>query len=121
MKLSTSPCMNSATFWMLGVSASPIEVTSTSMELLSFSRKPPKPLIIVCAISSVVPAQVRKDLSKASTSSDAVLINASYGAIWFLTNMADAAEKMGAATDIAPERLSTSSAELLQAAANTSA
>ena len=91
LNLSTSPWMNSATFWMVGASASPMEVTRTSMELFSFSREPPKPLIMACAISSVVPAQVRRDSSSAPTSSGAVLISASHGAIWFLPKMADAA------------------------------
>ena len=207
LNLSTSPWMNSATFWMVGASASPMDVTSTSMELFSFSREPPKPLIMASAISLVVPEQFARAASSSPTSSGAVLISASHGAIWFLPKIADAAaicsdsdslpkascssfwiwmelfivpsalvtempssaifsapslageirrarpvfrelaalsasiplfaitpmyraasftvypaaEKIGAATDMACERLSTSRAELLQAAANTSA
>ena len=89
--LSTSFCTNSATCRMTGASASPMEVTRTSMELFSFSREPPKPLIMASAISSVVPAQVRSDSFSLPTSPGAVLISASHGAIWFFPKMADAA------------------------------
>ncbi len=51
------------------------------MEDFSFSMEPPKPPIMVCAISSVVPAQVRRLSLSSSTSSGAVLIRASHGAI----------------------------------------
>ena len=43
------------------------------------------------AISSVVPPQFPNDSLRASTSSGAVLISASHGAIWFLPKMAEAA------------------------------
>ena len=91
LNLSTSFCMTSVTFEMVGASASPMEVMRTSMELFSFSREPPKPLIMACAISSVVPAQFSRELFSASTSPGAVLMRASHGAIWFLPKMADAA------------------------------
>jgi DNA-binding transcriptional LysR family regulator len=43
------------------------------------------------SFSSVVPAQVSRDVLSLSTSSGAVLISASQGAIWFLPKMAEAA------------------------------
>ena len=91
LNLSTRFWMKVATFRMVGASASPMEVTRTSMELFSFSSEPPKPLIMASAISSVVPAQFRRDVSNSPTSSGAVLISASHGAIWFLPKIADAA------------------------------
>ena len=91
LNLSTSPWMKVATFWIVGARASPMEVTRTSMELFSFSREPPKPLIMASAISSVVPAQLDRAASSSPTSSGAVLISASHGAIWFFPKMADAA------------------------------
>ena len=91
LNLSTSPWMYSATFWMVGASASPMEVTRTSMELFSFSREPPKPLIMASAISLVVPEQLLREVSSSCTSCGAVLIRASHGAIWFLPKIADAA------------------------------
>ena len=91
LNLSTSPCINVMTVWRCGASASPMEVTRTSMELFSFSIEPPNPLIMASDISLVVPAQVSRDLFSAPTSSGAVLISASHGAIWFLPKMAEAA------------------------------
>ena len=76
---------------MVGASASPMEVLSTSMELFSFSIEPPKPPIIVSAISCVVPLQLRSDASRFPTESGAVLIRANHGAIWFLPKIAEAA------------------------------
>ena len=53
--------------------------------------EPPNPPIIASAISSVVPEQFSRLSLKLSTSSGAVLIKASHGAIWSLPKMADAA------------------------------
>ena len=91
LNLSTRFWMKVATFKMVGANASPMEVTRTSMELFSFSREPPNPLIMASAISFVVPEQLLKDASSSPTSSGAVLIRASHGAIWFLPKIADAA------------------------------
>ena len=87
---STSPCIFSATLAIVGARASPKEVTATSILDFSFSREPPKPDIIAPAISDVVPVFPSAVFSS-ETSSGAVLISASHGAIWFLPKMADAA------------------------------
>ena len=91
LNLSTIFWITSVTFKMVGANASPMEVIRTSMELFSFSREPPNPLIMASAISSVVPAQLSRESFRASTSPGAVLISASHGAIWFLPKMAEAA------------------------------
>ena len=75
---------------MVGASASPKEVASTSTDDFSFSREPPKPDIIADAISLDVPSSSNA-VDNSSTSAGAVLINASHGAIWFLPKIALAA------------------------------
>ena len=66
-------------------------VISTSREDFNCSMEPPKPLIMASAISSVVPAQLDRLSDSSFTSSGAVLMRASQGAIWFLPKMAEAA------------------------------
>ena len=84
-----------------------MDVTSTSMELFSFSKDPPNPLIMASAISSVVPAQFLSDSSKVPTDSGALLMRASHGDIWFFPNIADAAAICS--TSDSPANLSCSS------------
>ena len=88
---STIFCTLSAIGMRAVLMISPNFVPRTSRELFSFSTDPPAPCIMVSAISCVVPSQFSRLSESAFTSSGAVLINASHGAIWFLPKIALAA------------------------------
>ena len=91
LNLLVKPWTKLTTFWIVGASASPSDVTSTSMDDFSCSIEPPNPPIMASAISSVVPAQFSRLPLRSSTSSGAALISASHGAIWFLPKIVAAA------------------------------